>query len=276
MIIYGKPIAEKINSTLLKKISSLKQNNTIPKLAIILIGDNPQSHIYVKEKVKKAAHLGILTKVITYNSDTKIATILTKISELNTNKDIHGIIVQLPLPKGFDANLITGAVSDKKDVDGFKENSRFSSPIAIAVIEILKTIAKIEKISFKEFILKKSFCILGKGKTAGEPIAAKLKKLKVHISVIDSKTKNSNSITRTADVIISCVGKPKIVTTNKIKKGVILISAGITKTDGKIMGDYDEQDINSKAAYYTPTPRGIGPVNVTCLLQNVVTAAALY
>jgi methylenetetrahydrofolate dehydrogenase (NADP+)/methenyltetrahydrofolate cyclohydrolase len=183
----------------------------------------------------------------------------------NKDPSVHGLIVQRPLPPHIDIS-INQSVYPKKDVDGFVENSPFEVPIAMAIFTILKHI----NISIKN----KNIVIVGRGETAGKPIAAAFAKKQCATSIISSKTLNPVEIMKTADIIISCVGKRGIVAAHAVKPGVVLISVGITRAgDGKLHGDYEEEDIKNIASFYTPTPGGVGPLNIASLMQNLVLAA---
>ena len=265
MKIDGKGIASNILQTLADKVTFLKQKGIIPTLAVILVGDDPASLAYIKQKQKAADTIGATVVFSHQSSDIRPEKLQEIITIFNSDKNIHGVIIQRPVPLK-NIHPILHSVFLSKDVDGFLPNSPFAVPVALAVEEILKN-AKCQMPNAK-------FVIIGRGETAGKPIADYLIKLGCAPTVIHSHTPNPKELMKTADIIISCVGKERIVTSDDIKKGAILISVGIWRdTEGKLYGDYDEKDIEHIASFYTPTPKGVGPVNVACLMQNLVIAA---
>ena len=264
MRIDGKQIAGKIFEELKIKVKKLQGKGIIPHLAIILIGDDPASKAYVRQKELKAENIGIATSIYQFPKSVSIQTLLDQINDLNNLDSAHGIIVQQPLPININIATITQAIDPAKDVDGFHIKSKFQPPVAEAILEILKP----------HLLGTKKIVVFGKGETGGKPIIESLRKIGLKPDVIDSKTKNPENLTKNADIIISAVGKPNVVKPEMVKKGSILISIGLSKgTDGKLHGDYDEERIKNIASFYTPSPGGVGPVNVAMLLKNVVTAA---
>lgn len=266
MKIDGKAIAENIFTDLKKRVVKLKQKGITPHLVIILIGDDPASQAYVRQKVLKGEAIGVKVTVQSLPKAISQDKLLRSLKLLNADKNIHGIIVQRPLPTHIDEKAIDKAVIPQKDVDGFHINSLFDMPLAIAVIRILEEADKDYR--------KKNIVIIGKGQTGGGPIIKKLRTLNIEPKIVDSKTHNQQLLTRKADILISAVGKPQMVKPDMLRKGVILISIGMHKgKDGKLHGDYDEKEIENIATFYTPTPGGVGPVNVAMLLENIVKAA---
>lgn len=269
MKIDGKQIANKILEDLKLKVIKLQEKNISPKLAIILIGDDPASTAYVKQKKIKAELIGIRTIILHLPDKTSQTSLIKTIRQFNNDSNIHGIIVQQPLPQDVNLNNVINAIDPKKDVDGFRPDSHFQMPIAMAVFRILEDL----RIKIKD-LRNKNIVVIGKGETGGKPIINSLQKLKIKLFVIDSKTPNPLSLIKNADIIISAVGKSDVVKKEMIKNGVILISVGLHKgNDGKLYGDYNENTIKKTASFYTPTPGGVGPVNVACLLKNLIQSA---
>lgn len=269
MKIDGKQIANKILKDLKLKVIKLQEENISPKLAIILVGKDPASTAYVRQKQLKAESVGIKTTTVHLSDKISQENLLGTIRQFNNDNDIHGIIVQQPLPQNVNLNSITNAIDPKKDVDGFHPDSHFQMPIAMAVFRILEEL----RIKIKD-LRNKNIVIVGKGETGGKPIINSLQKLKIKPFVIDSKTQNSLSLMKNAEIIISAVGKSDVVKEKMIKNGVILINVGLHKgNDGKLYGDYNENEIKKTASFYTPTPGGVGPVNVACLLKNLIESA---
>jgi methylenetetrahydrofolate dehydrogenase (NADP+)/methenyltetrahydrofolate cyclohydrolase len=280
MKIDGRQIAQNILSNLKKQTEKLKKKNIYPKLAIILVGGDPSSISYINQKEIKAGLIGIQTVIKHFPSNTSTATLLKSIEQFNSNKDIHGIIVQQPLPKQINRENIINAIDPKKDVDGFRSNSNFQMPIVSAVLKILEIVysqTHEAQISFINWLKNKKIVIIGKGETGGKPIIKMFDGMKIFVDVIDSKTKNPENITKKADIIISAVGKASILKPEIIKRRAVLIGIGISRGESaKLMGDYDQNEVKNIASFYTPTPGGIGPINVAYLLKNLVDAAEKF
>jgi methylenetetrahydrofolate dehydrogenase (NADP+)/methenyltetrahydrofolate cyclohydrolase len=268
MKIDGRQIAQEILSVLKERIA---KQNVKPHLAIIIIGNNPASLAYVKQKELRAKDIGSKTTLISLAPKTREDELIAKINELNSDKTLHGIIVQKPLPKHMNNDRINLSITPEKDIDGFTANSKFDSPIGLAVLEILKKL-------YKDFaVLKnKKIVILGKGETGGKPIKQAFLKLDVDPIVVDSKTQNPEKIIKTSDIVISAVGKKEVIKPNMLKKSAVLIGAGQhIEEDGQFHGDYEEEKIKDIASFYTITPGGIGPVNVAMLLKNLLKATEI-
>jgi methylenetetrahydrofolate dehydrogenase (NADP+)/methenyltetrahydrofolate cyclohydrolase len=293
MLINGKHIAEQIFSDLKQRVSSL---NFTPKLGVILVGEDPASEAYVMQKQLKADNINAEVAIFQFPIDTQTETLLDKIRSLNSDSTTHGIIVQRPLPPHINTDVLQEEIDESKDVDGFKSTSPFHVPVVLAVLRILNEVyvslrAKemSDAISSSQiaasptaprndnllvWLKTKQVVLIGKGSTAGKPLMDYLNEMGVAFQSIDSKTENPEEITKQADIIISSVGKGSIITREMIKPGVVLIGIGIFRgEDGKLHGDYEEEQIKDIAAFYTPTPGGVGPINVAMLLENLVMAA---
>lgn len=276
MKIDGREIAKKILDELTIKVQKLKEKGIIPTLAIILVGDNPESASYVGQKELKATKIGaeVITKRL--QDGTSETEILNLIQRLNKDPKIHGIIVQRPV-KDVSSQRLNEAVSPEKDVDGFNPSSKFDYPVASAVLMILEQVfrSNIKIDQFYDYLQKTQIVLIGKGETGGDPIKKTFNKHQISFSLIDSRSVEPKKTLKSADVVISAVGKPGIVRPETLKRGVILVSVGLSKgADGKMRGDYNEEEIKNIASYYTPTPGGVGPVNVAMLLKNLVDAAS--
>lgn len=287
MIIDGKSIAGTILSTLTDTVQTIVANNVVPTMAVILIGDDPASLAYIKQKQKAAETIGARV-IFDHQSDTISADILKNlIQKYNSDPSIHGLIVQRPIPASLgDVSMILDSIDPKKDIDGFLPNSTYTVPVAAAVGECLKEIYRstetptLDPTQFESTYLawlqKKNIAIIGRGTTAGGPILHYFEKLHCATSQIYSKTPNPDNVILAADIVVSCVGKPHIVTAANSKAGAILISVGIWRNEeGKLHGDYEISEIEHHASWYTPTPGGVGPVNVACLMQNLVKACMI-
>ncbi len=275
MKIDGREISNNIFSELKLKVAKLNNKGAKSTLAIILMGDNEASDIYVRQKGIKAKEIGAETKLFHFKQNATNEKIERLIKKLDKNPKIHGIILQRPAPPNIEVNRLNALVSPIKEVDGFGNSSLYPVPVAQAVLVLLKFVHKQTKTSlnFKNWLKSKNTVVIGKGQTAGRPIIDRLKEEGASINIIDSHTPGRDKLIKEADVIVSAVGK-KILNSKQIKKGAILIGVGLyTDKNGKLKGDYDDFDIEKKVSYYSPTPGGVGPVNVACLMQNLVKAA---
>lgn len=271
MKIDGKQIASQILSDLKIRVEKLKEKNIIPHLYIILLSDDPQSASYVKQKMLRADEIGIKITLDKENPQVTTEELIKKIELLNNDESINGIIVQRPMPKQLNEEEIESSVTAVKDVDGFNPDSEFNVPVARAIEKII--INTLKDTDFKDFISSKRITVLGKGITAGKPIINYFKRLNENVFTIDSKTENRSQILNNSDIIISAVGKENVITKEDVKKGAYVIGVGLhVGTDGKLKGDFNEHEIEQSTAYFSPTPGGVGPVNVACLMENVVVA----
>lgn len=282
MRIDGKGIAQHILAKLTGDVATLRDKGIIPTLSVILVGNDSASLSYIRQK-EKACQTITATLALTTKPDSITREELAElIATCNINHSIHGVIVQRPVPTsvGDVKNTIAG-VNPQKDVDGFVPNSKFDPPVARAVVKILEQCykqknkdAQSDVDSFVDWLKEQKIGIVGRGETAGKPIDNLLQKLNCTTSVIHSKTTSPYEILIKSDIIISCVGKESVITNKNIKKGVILLSVGIWRdSEGKLQGDYEEDEVRDIASFYTPTPGGVGPVNVACLMENLVNAA---
>jgi methylenetetrahydrofolate dehydrogenase (NADP+)/methenyltetrahydrofolate cyclohydrolase len=293
MLIDGKLLAAKILENLKKRVGHLSQEkNKTPHLGVIVVGEDPATASYVRQKKRMGEQIGGTVSVYNYSQTIKESELQQNIDFLQKEGGLDGLIIQLPLPKQLHEEELTNRVDREKDVDGFREDSEFDEPIAIAVIRILEEIYEIEESKpeekrirggvtrveepeeFTQWLMSQKVVVMGKGKTGGKPIITIMKKYGIEPTIIDSKTKNPEEITRQADILVCAVGnKGTIINESMIKKNAILIAIGMSLgADGKLHGDYDPEEIADKAAYYTPVPGGVGPVNAAMLLVNVVTA----
>jgi len=265
MKINGREIAANILNELKPQVEKLKQKGIIPTLAIILVGNDESSKSYIKQKKIKADEIGAEIKLFHFES-TSEEELINLMNKLNDDPRIQGIIVQRPLPEGFDRDLISQSINPEKDVDGFNKESNFDAPVAEAVIEILKSIGEKD-------LLNKKIIIVGKGETAGRPMINLLDKMELNFKIIDRSTPNPDEEISSADTIISAVGKENTIKSENLNSKQILIGIGLFQRNGKLKGDYEETEIENKVKFYTPTIGGVGPVNVACLMKNLIRAS---
>jgi methylenetetrahydrofolate dehydrogenase (NADP+)/methenyltetrahydrofolate cyclohydrolase len=276
MKIDGRTIATAILEDLRQKVLALKEKGVTPTLAVILIGDVASSEIYVKQKALKVEQIGAKLQIFRFDETTNNQQLENLIKKLDADNNIHGIILQRPAPKEIAVEKLEGFISPDKEIDGFGQNSLYIVPVAGAVLRMLKSAFDYKEIGegFSDWLKTQRLAVVGKGETAGQPIINLLRKNGVKPTIIDSKTQNTNEILQNADIVISAVGKRGIVNISALKKGVILIGVGLSADDeGKTRGDFDNNQAEQIASFYSPTPGGVGPVNVAMLMQNLVEAA---
>ncbi len=273
-IIDGKKIAADIELSLKEKIDYLKNNGIVPCIYVILIGDNPASVIYVRNKENAAKRCGILSKKIILPVDVSEDELLNKINELNDNPLVHGILVQLPVPPHIDENKIMETICVNKDVDGFHPfnegkiftgNSSFYPCTPFGIIKMLDY-SNIE-------LTGKNVIIVGQSIIVGKPLSIMLMNRYATVSVLNIYTGDIRRWTKMADILISATGKAHLIDDSFVKDGAVIIDVGITKLNGKICGDVNFDSVIEKVSKITPVPGGVGPVTVSVLMENTVNAA---
>ncbi len=269
-IINGKEIAENILNNIKKEVESY---DVKPTLAVIIVGCNPASKVYVKNKIKKSEFLGFNSILKELPENTTKEELLDVIKNLNEDKNVNGILLQLPLPKGLDEKDFLDEISPIKDVDGFTTyNSgklfKGEKPYAVActpkgIIKLLET---------KNINLEgKLAVVIGRSNIVGKPIAALLLQKNATVIQTHSKTKNLPEILKLADVIISATGKEEFIKGDTVKEGAVIIDVGITRNkNGKLTGDVDFESVNKKVSYITPVPGGVGPMTIASLMENTL------
>ena len=272
MIIDGKKIAEELRVELKKKIIEFKATyKSVPGLTVILIGEDPASKIYVKNKQKYAKDIGINSEVIKYSDSVDEKTVLEKISELNKDKKISGILVQLPLPKHINKKKIIDAILPEKDVDGFHPvnvgnlSSGYESKVPCTPLGCILLLREVEK-----DLKGKHAVIIGRSNLNGKPMAQLLLKENCTVTITHSKTKDLKNECKRADIIVAAVGQPKLVKGDWVKKGAIVIDVGINQTANGLEGDVDFEEVSKVVKAITPVPGGVGPMTIACLLSNTI------
>ena len=272
MIIDGKKTAAELREELKKKIIKLKSTfNAVPGLTVILVGEDPASKIYVKNKEKFAKEIGINSEVIKYPENVEEKVVLDKIKELNKDKKVSGILVQLPLPRQIDKRKVIETILPGKDVDGFHPvnvgnlSSGYESNIPCTPLGCYLLLKKVEK-----NLNGKHVVVIGRSNLNGKPMTQLLLKENCTVTITHSKTKDLKAECNRADIIIAAVGRAKLVKGDWVKKGAIVIDVGINKTDSGIVGDVDFNEVSKVAKAITPVPGGVGPMTIACLLSNTV------
>ena len=271
-LIDGKKIAAELRNELKVEVDGIKKKfNKVPGLTVILIGDLAPSQIYVKNKEKSAKEVGLNSEVIRYANDVDENTILKKINDLNEDKSVSGILVQLPLPKHINKKKVIESISPSKDVDGFHPmnvgnlSSGYESSVPCTPLGCYLLLKKIEpNLSGKKAV------IIGRSNLNGKPMAQLLLKENCTVTITHSKTKNLKSECLLADIIIAAVGIPELVKGDWVKKDSIIIDVGINKVDKGIVGDVDFDQVSKRAKALTPVPGGVGPMTIACLIKNTI------
>ena len=272
MIIDGKKISAVLREKLKEKVSKLKSTyNVVPGLTVILVGEDPPSKIYVKNKEKSAIEVGINSEVIRYPDNVEEKVVLNKIKELNKNDKVSGILVQLPLPKHIDKKKVIETINPNKDVDGLHPmnvgnlSSGYDSMVPCTPLGCYLLIKDVEK-----NLNEKHAVVIGRSNLNGKPMTQLLLKENCTVTITHSKTKDLKAECKRADIIVAAVGRPKLVKADWVKKDAIVIDVGINKTNSGLVGDVDFDEVSKVAKAITPVPGGVGPMTIACLLSNTV------
>ena len=274
-IMDGKSLAKKVRMELKEEVEKLKSKNIFPKLAVIMVGDDKASKVYVKNKSKACEEIGIEYEEFLLKDDIKMEQLLDLIRELNNRSDIHGILLQSPIPKHLNINKAFNEINYKKDVDGFNPinvgklvigEDCFISCTPYGVIKMLE--------EYGIELEGKNAVVIGRSNIVGKPLAQCLLAKNATVTICHSRTKNIHEITSNADILVAAIGKPKYIKEHMVKEGCVVIDVGINRNEeGKLVGDVDFENVSKKVSYITPVPGGIGPMTVAMLMSNVVKAA---
>ena len=274
-IIDGVAIAKAVREEWKHRADKLKVRGILTGLAVVIVGDNPASRLYVRNKIKACHEVGLHSEVHDMPEDVTEEMVLRQVKELNLNPKIHGILVQLPLPKHIDANKIIEAISVEKDVDGLHlynlgalvtGNQVFPPCTPYGVMCLL------EHMNIP--VEGQHAVVVGRSNIVGKPMALMLLQKNATVSICTSRTRDLKQHTSQADILIVAAGKPKLITANMIKEGAAVIDVGINRLDdGSLAGDVDFQGVKEKAGYITPVPGGVGPMTIAMLVANTISAA---
>lgn len=276
-IIDGKAISAQIKDEVKEKVSGLKAQGKNVCLAVIQVGADPASSVYVGNKKKACAYVGIESLAYELPEETTQEELLSLIRDLNQKDEVNGILVQLPLPGHIDEDAVIGAIAPEKDVDGFHPQSvgalcigqpGFVSCTPAGIIELLKR-SGIE-------IAGKECVVIGRSNIVGKPMAILLLRENGTVTVAHSRTKNLQEVTKRADILVAAVGKPKMITRDYVKEGAVVIDVGIHRNEtGKLCGDVDYEDVAPVCSAITPVPGGVGPMTIAMLMYNCVRSLEL-
>ena len=266
-IIDGKKVAESVKKELKKRVSKLGFK---PGLAVVLVGDNPASEVYVKHKGKASEELGFHYELHRLPEDTDEMELLRLVDKLNQDKKIHGMLVHLPLPKQINESLVIDAIRPDKDADGFNPinmgnlligDNKVISATPKGIIKLIESVCSIKG---------KHAVVVGRSNIVGKPVSMLLQQKNATVTMCHSKTKPLGEYTKKADILVVAAGKPRLITRDMVKKGAVVIDVGTNKVMGKLIGDVDFDDVKKVAGSITPVPGGVGPMTITMLLENVL------
>ncbi len=276
-IIDGKSISAGIREELKIRVEGLKQKGITPGLAVILVGDDPASAVYVRNKEKGCEEMGMYSAVHRLAAQTKEEEVISLVQSLNADKRVHGILVQLPMPGHINERAVLRAVDPEKDVDGLHEvtagrlfagEKGFVPCTPKGIIRLIKTTGT--------DITGKRAVVVGRSNLVGKPVAMLLLAENATVTMCHSRTADLAGVCSEADILVAAIGKPGMIKSEYIKPGAVVIDVGTTKVDGKLKGDVYFEEASEKASYITPVPGGVGPMTITMLLENTIEAAETY
>lgn len=274
-LISGKTMSEEIRKEIAERVEKLRaERGVTPGLAVILVGNDPASEIYVNNKGKGCAEVGMISETIKLPAETEQEALIDKIRELNADDRIHGILVQLPLPRHLDENAVLAEIAPEKDVDGFHllNVGRLMTGEDGVVACTPKGALKMIKSTGIDLNGKEAV-VIGRSNIVGKPMAMLLLRENCTVTMCHSRTKDLAAHTRNADVLVVAIGKARFVTADMVKPGAVVIDVGINRVDGKVVGDVDFDSVSEVAGWITPVPGGVGKMTITMLLENTLEAA---
>lgn len=276
-IIDGKLVSAKVKEQVRNEVTALKEQGITPGLAVIIVGDDPASRVYVNNKKKACADVGFYSEEYALPAETTMEQLLGLIDELNTRKDINGILCQLPLPKHLDEKEVINRIDSSKDVDAF-------SPVNVGKITIgeydflpCTPAGVMELLAHYNISAEGKNCVvIGRSNIVGKPMALLLLHQNGTVTVCHSRTQNLADVCKNADILVAAVGKANFVTADMVKDGAVVIDVGMNRLDGKLCGDVKFDEVSKKASYITPVPGGVGPMTIGMLMKNTLKAAKLH
>ena len=273
--IDGNALSRQLRADVARRAGALKARGTMPGLAVVLVGDNPASQVYVRNKVKACEDSGLHSVLEKYDADLSEADLLARVEALNADPAIHGILVQLPLPRHIDAQKVIEAISPEKDVDGFHVASAgalMTGTPGFWPCTPYGCMKMLESIGYD--LRGKHAVVIGRSNIVGKPMALMLLAQNATVTVCHSATPDLGAFTRQADVVVAAVGKRNVLTADMVKPGAVVIDVGMNRTEeGKLCGDVDFAGVSEVAGWITPVPGGVGPMTITMLLVNTLEAA---
>ena len=276
-IMDGKAVARNIREGLKEEVEGLKKKRIHPGLAVVLVGENPASMVYVKNKGEACRSAGIYSEEHKLPAETKEADLLGLINQLNKDPRIHGILVQLPLPAHINKDRILASVSPEKDVDGFHEINMGRLLIGQEGLVPCTPLGIMQLLEHYHIPVEGRFAVVvGRSNIVGKPVAMMLLQRNATVTICHTRTKNMGEVCRMADILIAAAGRPGMITADMIREGAVVIDVGINRLDtGKLTGDVDFESASKRAGWITPVPGGVGPMTIAMLLYNTVKAAKM-
>jgi methylenetetrahydrofolate dehydrogenase (NADP+)/methenyltetrahydrofolate cyclohydrolase len=274
-IIDGNALAKQVRSEIATRTSALVAKGVKPGLAVLLVGEDPASQVYVRNKVKACEDVGMFSILERHSADLTEANLLKRIDELNKDPQIHGILVQLPLPKHIDSHRVIEAIAPEKDVDGFHVANAGALMIGAPLFRPCTPYGCMKMLESIDYPIRGARAVvIGASNIVGKPMAMLLLQAGATVTICNSKTKDLTAHTKEADILVVATGKPKMVTADMVKPGAVVIDVGINRLpDGKLCGDVDFDSVKEIAGAITPVPGGVGPMTITMLLLNTLEAA---
>ena len=274
-IINGVAVAREIRAECRKRVVALAAEAVVPGLAVITVGDNPASAIYVRNKIKACEEVGIRSLPLRYDASVRPTVLLEKILELNADPGIHGILVQLPLPAGFETAPLLRAINPDKDVDGFHLYNVGGLVIGDTVFPPCTPYGVLRLLEHEHIELEgQNVVVVGASNIVGKPMALMLMQRDATVCICHAKTRDLAQFTLLADILVVAAGQPNLILPQMVKTGAVVIDVGINRlADGRLVGDVDFEGVKKKASYITPVPGGVGPMTVTMLLVNTISSA---
>ena len=272
-IIDGKAVSARLRQEMAAQVAEMKAAGITPGLAVVLVGEDPASQVYVRNKIRACEELGIRSTDYRLPGDTSQEALLELVAELNSREEIHGILVQLPLPRHIDENKVIAAIRKEKDVDGFH-------PLNVAALWMKQPcslpctpkgiIRMLERAGVE--IAGKEAVVIGRSNIVGLPVSKLLLDRNATVTVAHSRTKNLAEVTRRAEILVVAIGRPKFVTADMVSDGAVVIDVGVNRDPetGRLCGDVDYAAIEPKASVITPVPGGVGPMTIACLMENTI------
>ncbi|GGA98150.1 bifunctional methylenetetrahydrofolate dehydrogenase/methenyltetrahydrofolate cyclohydrolase FolD [Macrococcus hajekii] len=273
-VLDGKAIAQEYRAGLQKEVEKLKEQGVTPNLTVILVGNDGASQSYVNNKKKSAEKIGMTSEIVKMDESATEEEVLTEIRRLNEDKNVHGILVQVPLPKQISEEKVLEAIDPKKDVDGFNPVNigrlyagmeTYIPCTPLGIMEILKN-ADID-------LTGKEVAVIGRSHIVGQPVSKLLTNANATVTLLHSRSENMKETLKRSDVIVSAVGKPGLISKEDVKPGAVIVDVGNTVVDGKLTGDVKYDEVSEVAGAITPVPGGVGPLTITMVLNNTLLAA---
>ncbi|WP_214816449.1 bifunctional methylenetetrahydrofolate dehydrogenase/methenyltetrahydrofolate cyclohydrolase FolD [Exiguobacterium sp. s131] len=274
VVIDGKQVAASYRETLKERVAELRARGIVPKLKVVLIGDDPASHSYVRGKERAAEEIGIDSQVLRFDETISEKELLDLIDLMNADEEVHGILVQLPLPKHIDESRVIMRISPEKDVDGFHPENVGKMMLGLDTLLPCTPHGILHLAKTQTEIAGKHVVVVGRSQIVGKPVGMLFLNESATVTYCHSKTADLGEMTRQADILIVAVGRAGLVTADMVKPGALVIDVGVNRVEGRLVGDVDYEAVMEKVSAITPVPGGVGPMTITMLMHNTVEVAS--